>query len=1218
MKIEIVRIKNINSLHGIQEINFLESPLSDTGLFAITGDTGAGKTTILDAITLGLYGKVHRNKKVEEVLSHGTVDCFAEVEFSIRNKRYRGRWDVHRARNKVDGAIQDSHREVSVWNEEKQSFDILTQKKRDVDKTIEAVTGLDFNRFCRSVLLSQGDFAAFLKADEKERSDLLERITGTEIYSQLGMAAFQRNKIAKEKLQSLQEKQASLRLLEPQEVKAKKALKKELNAENKKLKKELENLRSQLQWWQQLETLQLKKNKLTEGLQQLLNQKESRAAQFSALDQHIKIIPFLPQLSKIEEGKNQLLQQSTELQELSIQISELETRLNNGKNILQQTKEQLTQAKKYKKERIQQIDAAQQLDVKIAEQEKPILENEKELGEKQQLLAQLQKKLTDTDAQISQLKEQEQRLNLWLKDNNADQLKETLATINPIKTSIEDYIQEGKAIGEELTTAEAQLKSASKKKDKLEKQFDQKKDKRNKLEAQFQKYAPKNFASSPEELLHLLADEIEQLNERRNNLLQFNSLFEDYQQALREQLQYEDKLERLRATESRLNNEVLTSLDLVDEVSERLEFKQQIYEQQQLIANYDRDRTTLQPGMPCPVCQSTDHPFRHKHFKPFLNQAKLEYDAVRQQYDELMKHQRQLLLKQERIAQEIEYLAGTEGKTLGGQVQQQLSKILNYENKIANIIPIIPKENLQKSGGQQLQNEINKFEKKLVQKKEQREQLSTLKETLVAGDKELKELEEIIKDQQRIIDGQIEKIKYIKENREKSVIKYKQAVAAINQLYSTFNIQYDHKKSEEQYNQLSQQKDLWEQKNQSLTTTSQEIKLLQQQADQLTKEVKKEKQDIQKRSEKIQQNKEHLQQIKKERFALLEDKNPQDEKALLAEKIQSIEARKEKEQETLEQISAQLKTNQGQYKALQKTVSKIEKETATTATALLTKIMTIGFSSIEEIQAQQLSATQAEQWQSERAALEKNITQQNQSIKDNQQTLQQLLQSLKDQPEQEALLTQQNQLDQRYQDALQQIGGIEAELKHQQALQSEAKELLQQIEGQRKEYNRWAKLNDLIGSSDGKKFRVFAQGLTLKKLCQLANKHLQNLDGRYWIEKRSDQDLQLDIIDTYQAGNRRSMNTLSGGESFLVSLALALGLSDLAGRNTNIQSLFIDEGFGTLDDTSLDLAITTLENLQTEGKTIGVISHVKELKERIATQIQVKKTGNGISSIHIV
>ncbi|MFN7118996.1 MAG: SbcC/MukB-like Walker B domain-containing protein, partial [Saprospiraceae bacterium] len=205
-----------------------------------------------------------------------------------------------------------------------------------------------------------------------------------------------------------------------------------------------------------------------------------------------------------------------------------------------------------------------------------------------------------------------------------------------------------------------------------------------------------------------------------------------------------------------------------------------------------------------------------------------------------------------------------------------------------------------------------------------------------------------------------------------------------------------------------------------------------------------------------------------------------------------------------------------------------------------------------------------------------------------------------------------------YRSLLEKIGEIRRELKQNEAAQQTAKDLAQRIQNQQKEHARWAKLKDIIGSADGKEFRVFAQGLTLKRVTQLANRYLQNLNGRYWIQKRDGKDLDLEIVDTYQADNRRSMNTLSGGESFLVSLALALGLSDLAGNNAQIQSLFIDEGFGTLDDNSLDLAITTLENLQASGKTIGVISHVKELKERITAQIRVKKQSNGFSEIEII
>jgi exonuclease SbcC len=134
----------------------------------------------------------------------------------------------------------------------------------------------------------------------------------------------------------------------------------------------------------------------------------------------------------------------------------------------------------------------------------------------------------------------------------------------------------------------------------------------------------------------------------------------------------------------------------------------------------------------------------------------------------------------------------------------------------------------------------------------------------------------------------------------------------------------------------------------------------------------------------------------------------------------------------------------------------------------------------------------------------------------------------------------------------------------------------------------------------------------------LANQHLLKINKRYRILKNPEQDLDLQIQDTYQADAVRPVTTLSGGESFLVSLALALGLSDLAGRQTQIGSLFIDEGFGTLDAETLDMAISSLENLQANGKMIGIISHVEALKERIPTQIQVIKMTGGASQLRVM
>jgi exonuclease SbcC len=164
----------------------------------------------------------------------------------------------------------------------------------------------------------------------------------------------------------------------------------------------------------------------------------------------------------------------------------------------------------------------------------------------------------------------------------------------------------------------------------------------------------------------------------------------------------------------------------------------------------------------------------------------------------------------------------------------------------------------------------------------------------------------------------------------------------------------------------------------------------------------------------------------------------------------------------------------------------------------------------------------------------------------------------------------------------------------------------------------WGRLKELIGSADGAKFSRFAQSLTLRQLIGLANEHLKVLAERYRLMAAAGDELDLRIVDLYQANVDRPMESLSGGESFLASLALALGLSELASRHHPIDSLFIDEGFGTLDSETLEIALSALENLRSQGKTIGLISHVDLLKERIATQVRVIRGAGGTSQIQVV
>jgi exonuclease SbcC len=209
------------------------------------------------------------------------------------------------------------------------------------------------------------------------------------------------------------------------------------------------------------------------------------------------------------------------------------------------------------------------------------------------------------------------------------------------------------------------------------------------------------------------------------------------------------------------------------------------------------------------------------------------------------------------------------------------------------------------------------------------------------------------------------------------------------------------------------------------------------------------------------------------------------------------------------------------------------------------------------------------------------------------------------------------------------MAGCESELKQiRQEIGADAKSLgdnrlqkekrqsrLHEIEAQKKECLRWQTLRELIGSADGKKFRNFAQGLTFEMMTAHANRQLQKMTDRYLLVRDAVEPLELNVIDNYQAGEVRSTKNLSGGESFIVSLALALGLSRMASRNVRVDSLFLDEGFGTLDDDALETALDTLSELQQDGKLIGVISHVLALKERIGTQITVTPQSGGRSSL---
>jgi DNA repair protein SbcC/Rad50 len=193
---------------------------------------------------------------------------------------------------------------------------------------------------------------------------------------------------------------------------------------------------------------------------------------------------------------------------------------------------------------------------------------------------------------------------------------------------------------------------------------------------------------------------------------------------------------------------------------------------------------------------------------------------------------------------------------------------------------------------------------------------------------------------------------------------------------------------------------------------------------------------------------------------------------------------------------------------------------------------------------------------------------------------------------------------------------LEFRLKEDENNSKTAGELFTEREKRGEIQERWQKLNEILGSADGKKFRQIAQEYTLEVLLGYANVHLKELSARYELEVVPDS-LALQVIDRDMGDEVRSVLSLSGGESFLVSLALALGLASLSSNRMNVESLFIDEGFGSLDPLTLNIAMDALEQLHSKGRKVGVISHVQEMTERILTKIEVKKLSGGKSKILI-
>lgn len=272
-----------------------------------------------------------------------------------------------------------------------------------------------------------------------------------------------------------------------------------------------------------------------------------------------------------------------------------------------------------------------------------------------------------------------------------------------------------------------------------------------------------------------------------------------------------------------------------------------------------------------------------------------------------------------------------------------------------------------------------------------------------------------------------------------------------------------------------------------------------------------------------------------------------------------------------------------------------------------------GFDDQEHYFQSHLESSELESLQDKSQSLTERINRLQGEMEQNNQTLaQKKAKNLTDKTIEELEAEQKaNEIEQT--DVRETLGNILYELRGDDEAREKSKDYLRTIAAKQLIVDQWSALSGLIGSADGRKFRNYAQGITFDIMIAYANQSLMKMNDRYLLKRKNKDGLELEVQDNYQAGVIRSTKNLSGGESFIVSLALALGLSKMASQNVQVESLFLDEGFGTLDEDALENALKTLSGLHQQGKLIGVISHVQELKDRIGTQIIVTPKALGRS-----
>lgn len=1235
MKILAIRGKNLASLARQFELDFNDEPLASTGIFAITGPTGAGKSTLLDALCLALYddmprlpregtrqqlpdvsGETIAPRDPRNILRRGAAEGFAEVDFVGNDGlAYRAHWSVRRAHGRSGGRLQAS--EMSLLSLSDTQI-IASTRKIEVLEAITARIGLSFEQFTRAVLLAQNEFSTFLKASDDKRAELLQTLTGTDLFADLSRRAYQRAKGAEQSLANLRASLASLLILSSEEREQKQLASSQAQLQVKTLEAERLQLEQQLQWYQQAAQLvqACQQAELALATTRTAEQAATERRHFLAKVEAVQALGSL--VENIQWFKQALGHTAAKLQTAEQHCFTAQQ----GQQLIQT---QLLAAQAQLKAKQQdyaslqpELLQARQLDTLI----QALMPRHKAACLAQQMaeevLNALQTQAAQQVAKLEHVQQHHHKLKVWLAEHTHLQ---GLAEHWPHWQSL---LQQAQASLHQQAAAECELMSLTHSVEQLQLSLEQAKQawqgKQQQLTQAEAAYQQARQQAACYDLEHL-AKQRQTLEGQALQLQAAQQAGRAVAMSTQVLVQLQAELQQVHTAQQQCEQtcqQLSTRLQVIERDGECAEHAWRLAE----AACNDQAahwRVSLQDGDACPVCGATEHPYAQQ--VPALDAvlARLQQDYLQQrqaakvltgrvnaEQTSLQHYQQQYLGLEQRLRTAIaaKDLAETEWQSysfLGMAVDSafELEQQLQTNQQALSAIHLA--EQAARNAYQQ---------RELAQQAQsQAQQLSA------AAQDKYNTTENKLKLQQA-------QQYYLQQSQVELAARLQAMLVQLNAAFVDSRWQAAWQGSAANFmHQCAMDVQAWQTQQQTEHQLSQDSTELLAAQTQLSFQVQQAQETLGRRQQQLTQLFVELQAQQQERQGLrigdstvAFERSWQLELEQLARQVKALQASAEHANhaqircaETLLQLQTQLQQQQSQQRASQQILA-----------TELAAVNQQGFS-VDEAELDALLAYEPTWLQRERQALQDLHTActKAQAILTERQTQWEQHEQLR--PDAANLAAVQTTYASKLVD-LQTTQLVAQELllilREDRQRREQASSLQTELDHLTSQARIWGQLNELIGSASGNKFRDVAQQYSLDVLLGYANRHLADLSQRYTL-RRVQRSLALLVLDQDMGGEIRSVHSLSGGESFLVSLALALGLASLSSQRVKVESLFIDEGFGSLDADSLRVAMDALDQLQAQGRKVGVISHVQEMTERIAVQIQVKRLSGGQSYVKV-